>query len=418
MKQQTTFRCLVLLLLVVVVVVVTATTDAYATTNYASAFLGAKLVDYHKEAKGVHHLLNEDKEKYMIIPCDADKKRFTIQLSREIELSMIALSNLEYFSSPVKEFMLVGSSRFPCVAPACLWRVLGSFEAKFTRTTQYFQVPRHSSIRYLRFLWISQHGNEKFCTMTTLQAYGTDVLETLAAELSHDVEEHRPAPVVQAAGPNNASNITILNTPNGTRLVVNTVNKSSNSVAKVFVRNASATMCFPHDREVEDFFEIGLGAVCSARVQTRIAVQPPLMALPHLTRQMKSVLSDVQKLQQSVGLLTTSFAELNATVQALRDSVTRDEKTIAFQLDSLRHQVKEFNRRIVGLTAQVDLRAKDESNSEPILALIVWTAISNVVALVALFCAYARKPPQEKVLRRASSLAYNHPLQKLLEDDD
>ena len=151
-------------------------------TNYASSYLGAKVVEAHRDAKGAGNVLKENKESYLNIPCRAERKFFTVQLSRTIEVNLLAINNLEYFSSFVKNFTVLGSRSFPCLPPSCMWRVLGSFQGKAVRQTQLFQIARQPSVRFLRFLWVSHHGREKSCTLTTLQVYGTDALENFAAD--------------------------------------------------------------------------------------------------------------------------------------------------------------------------------------------------------------------------------------------
>ena len=151
-------------------------------TNYASAFLGAKLVDHHKEAKGPHNVLVDDNEKYMIIPCRAEKKFFTVQLSREIEVEAISIVNREYFSSSVKNFSLVGSNSFPCTQP-CMWRVLGHYQANFSKVTQSFSFNSPAAVRYIKFLWATSYGTHQSCTLTQLQVYGSDALDSLTEEI-------------------------------------------------------------------------------------------------------------------------------------------------------------------------------------------------------------------------------------------
>lgn len=176
---------LVLLASLVAVGVVGAQ-DYTHTTNYASGYLGANIADHSSKAVGVRNILNEGKEKYMIVPCSTPRKQFTVQLSREVHVDLVALSNREYFSSSVKNFTLLGSLAYPCSPPSCYWRVLGNFQANFSKGVQVFPVESQAPVRYVRFLWVSRHGRERSCTMTSFQVYGTDLLENLAAELAAD----------------------------------------------------------------------------------------------------------------------------------------------------------------------------------------------------------------------------------------
>ena len=177
------------------------------TTNYASVFLGARVVEHPASAEGSHAILNDDLEKYMIVPCSEEKKKITIQLSREIIPRVLVLQNAEYSSSMVKEFVVLGSKRLPCQPPACMWNVLGRFEANFSRLPQTFSLNSSSRhhigsqdsgsdeattlpdavivARFLRILWVSHHGTERLCTLTGLQVYGLDAQEWELLVLDH-----------------------------------------------------------------------------------------------------------------------------------------------------------------------------------------------------------------------------------------
>lgn len=155
------------------------------TTNYASAYLGATLTDFSPACKGASAVLNEDKEKYMLCACTARRKMFTVQLIREIEVRMITLVNLEHFSSGVKNFTLLASKKYPTTE----WRVLGSFEATPWRGTQHFDVSMEEPVRFLRLLWVTSHGHDAWCTLTTLRVFGVDVLETLTENYGQEVDD-------------------------------------------------------------------------------------------------------------------------------------------------------------------------------------------------------------------------------------
>jgi hypothetical protein len=170
-----------------------------SSSNFASAYLGAKVVEHSSEMKGVHHLLKDDAS-YMIVPCNVERKRFTIQLSREVNVRTVVLSNLEYFSSTVESFMLLGSREFPCVS-SCKWTVFGRFTANFTREPQTFDLASaHDmlpAVRYLRLLWLSSHGKELSCTLTTMLVFGYDrwdLVSTLMSEVESPVGDDVSAP--------------------------------------------------------------------------------------------------------------------------------------------------------------------------------------------------------------------------------
>jgi hypothetical protein len=146
-------------------------------TNYASAYLGAQVVEHSPEIRGARNLLR-DSDDYMIVRCDVPKKRFTIQLSREVSIRSVVLVNREYFSSIIERFTLLGANQFPCVG-SCRWMELGNFAANFTRDRQTFELVKSLDdpvpvVRYLRLLWVTHYGKERHCTLTTLHVYGHD----------------------------------------------------------------------------------------------------------------------------------------------------------------------------------------------------------------------------------------------------
>lgn len=174
-------------------------------TNYASALLGARIVEHHEDCKGANNVLIDDREKYLRMPCRAERKYFTVQLPRRIEVEYVTLQNNEFFSSTVKDFVLLGRS-FPCsgsgsgsssstgsTPPPCTWRVLGHFQANATRSLQRFDIAVPPSgtattagtdaaaiamvVKYVRFLWVSHHGNQPSCTLTSFAVFGRDERE-------------------------------------------------------------------------------------------------------------------------------------------------------------------------------------------------------------------------------------------------
>lgn len=225
--------------------------------NYASAFLGAQIVEHHDEAKGAGNLLNDDKEKYLLMPCKANKKAFTVQLSRDVVVSSISLSNSEFFSSGVKNFTLLGGAQFPCKYP-CTWKVLGHYQANATRNHQYFETMHHT-VRFVKFLWVSSTSNQLSCTLTTFRVYGVDVLDSLTAELENDQNED-----AEVEHPKSLS----------------------------AVRNFSSQFCHPLERELEEHF-FGTNFQCPKRRQS--------------VRRNRLAHRDVDELKEMINTMNISF---------------------------------------------------------------------------------------------------------------
>lgn len=430
-----------------------------ATTNYASAYLGAKIVDYHPEAKGVHNVLNEDRDKYMIIPCKAQRKQLTVQLSREVELSIVAVTNLEYFSSAVRNFTLLGSKHYPCLPPGCMWRVMGSFTAGFVRTPQRFIIPKLPPIRFLRFQWVTHHGQEKSCTMTSLQAYGTDMLETLAAELNSqandEFEQHGGGDDDAAANVAGRTETQYVHDVAGEVQLVNESEIATNSsgpavdalggvhgdgasppkqkwrtVALVFPsRNSTSSpllQCVASDREAEVFYEVGPGARCYKRGRAPTKekgashLASNLLAFPHISRQLRSLQQDIARLQRQAGLSEATSENLVRMHARLAADVASDQRQTSGVLDSLKKEIMSLSHELRQLSLQWELRFSDSKDAWDLLpqSVVWWLLAFNVVfAVAAVFIAYHRPVPVAS-LRAAAVVLPPHIAAAVVLDDD
>jgi hypothetical protein len=72
--------------------------------------------------KGAEKTLVTDSDKYMTSLCSLQSKWFVIQLSEDIEVSAISITNLEHYSSGVEYFQLLGSDKHPTPE----WVLMGS----------------------------------------------------------------------------------------------------------------------------------------------------------------------------------------------------------------------------------------------------------------------------------------------------
>ncbi|KAK7200631.1 Sad1 / UNC-like C-terminal [Novymonas esmeraldas] len=145
-------------------------------TNYASLYLGATVVSMEPPScHGGPALISDSADKYVLCPCDAPRKQFVVQLIRDVEVRSVMLRNAEHFSSGVRNFTLLGSRQYP----SATWVVLGRFVAEPRRGRQYFDIAPRGRVRFVRLQWATSHGAEPWCTITSFQVYGIDVLETL-----------------------------------------------------------------------------------------------------------------------------------------------------------------------------------------------------------------------------------------------
>lgn len=145
-------------------------------TNYASLYLGAAVVSMEPSScHGGVALISESVDKYVLCPCDAPRKQFVVQVIRDVQVRSVMVRNAEHFSSGVRNFTLLGSLQYPTPT----WLVLGHFEAEQRRGRQYFDVTPRSRVRFIKLQWATSYGPEPWCTITSFQVYGIDVLETL-----------------------------------------------------------------------------------------------------------------------------------------------------------------------------------------------------------------------------------------------
>lgn len=336
-------------------------------TNYASAFLGAQIVEHHDEAKGCNNLLNDDQEKYLIMPCKAERKLFTIQLSRDIEVGSVVLSNKEFFSSGVKNFTLLGSKTFPCVPPSCLWRVLGSFQANFSRDAQMFHIQRQPAVRFVRFLWVSTHGSQRSCTMTSFRVFGSDVLDTLAAEFDGQ------------------DNTTFIDDAHQD-LVANL--HESFATPHLWLRNTSSNVCTNSDREFEELSQLAM-TPWPKKVLPPVNKTKSIFVLDHISRLLKAA-------QRDVNTLLSAVSELN-------ESITQKYLYCNTSLRSLekRHNAsrKEWELNLIDVSDAMSLQLESiRRDSVPRAVFVLSVVISLFVSLLALGIALVCE------LRRRSSL--------------
>ena len=119
--------------------------------DYASKSAGALIIEKSSSFKGTSNLLNSDKDKYAIAPCE-DKKKVVLSLSEDILVKTIKLSNYERFSSTVKDFQVMGSQTLE------KWVDLGTYTAKAGNGEQIFELSEPAWARYLKFKMLSHHG--------------------------------------------------------------------------------------------------------------------------------------------------------------------------------------------------------------------------------------------------------------------
>jgi len=113
--------------------------------NYASPNCGAKVVAANGEAQNKNSILTEDKDAYMLIPCNI-KAWVVVELCERIQLDSIDFANFEMFSSTPKRFTIHVSNRFPTRE----WVHVDEFEATTGREVQTFNVKDKFYAKYVK----------------------------------------------------------------------------------------------------------------------------------------------------------------------------------------------------------------------------------------------------------------------------
>jgi hypothetical protein len=139
--------------------------DTRKRQNYASLDAGATILDAAPDTKSPTNLLVPDKDRYMLTPCSNPRKWVVISLSEDVHADAIAVANYEKFSSPVKDFIVLGSVNYPTDT----WLVLGNFTAAHTNGEQIFQLDAQQHVRYIKFRFLSHYGSEYYCTLSQLR---------------------------------------------------------------------------------------------------------------------------------------------------------------------------------------------------------------------------------------------------------
>ena len=148
--------------------------------NFASQSAGAVILDKSPaSAKGFHYLLNDDKDKYGISPCE-EKKWVVIGLSEDILITSIEVSNYEKYSSTLKDFQLLASYSYPTDE----WINLGQYTAKPQLGAQLFNVTDNEAhTRYLKVKFLTHYSDEALCTLSQIKVFGVTVIASFQQEV-------------------------------------------------------------------------------------------------------------------------------------------------------------------------------------------------------------------------------------------
>lgn len=153
--------------------------------SYASFDAGATILKTGPETKNAKAILVENKDTYMLLECEREKKFVIIELSDDILLDTVVVANFEFFSSMIRHFRLSVSDRYPVKSEK--WKELGTFETRNTREIQAFLIEDPKIwAKYVRFEFLTHYGKEYYCPVSLIRVHGSRMLDSWKEEGGRD----------------------------------------------------------------------------------------------------------------------------------------------------------------------------------------------------------------------------------------
>ncbi|KAL6947351.1 hypothetical protein ACO0QE_002234 [Hanseniaspora vineae] len=192
--------------------------------NFASLDCAATIVASNKEAQSAMSILQENKDRSLLFPCNIQSTKFVvIELCEDILVEEIEIANFEFFSATFEKIKVMASDRYPvlkhnngnanCSCEPALqdvggmlgnennssvipgtkkandncctggWRVLGEFTANDTMDVQKFAIQDPQLwAKYLRVEILSHYGDEFYCPISVLRVHGKTMMDEFKQE--------------------------------------------------------------------------------------------------------------------------------------------------------------------------------------------------------------------------------------------
>lgn len=155
--------------------------------NYASIDCAAKIISTNDGAKDIKSILKDDKDTYLINKCSLQDQFIVIELCQDILVDLVEVGNFEFFSSNFKRLKLSVNDRYE----ETNWKVLGEFVASNSRDLQQFTIANPMIwAKYLKIEILDHYGNEFYCPISLVKAYGKTMIEDFKEEVvKEDMED-------------------------------------------------------------------------------------------------------------------------------------------------------------------------------------------------------------------------------------
>lgn len=149
--------------------------------NFASIDCGGKVVSANKEASNILSVLKDDKDAYMLNPCNV-KAWFVVELCDRIQIDSIDIANFEMFSSTPSSFIVYVTSRYPSGS----WEKVGIFDAGPEKQIQTYNFDEKFYGRYIKIEIKKYHGKEHYCPLSLLRVFGITEVEQFEDDSESD----------------------------------------------------------------------------------------------------------------------------------------------------------------------------------------------------------------------------------------
>ncbi|CDW90423.1 UNKNOWN [Stylonychia lemnae] len=140
--------------------------------NYASKDSGATILTSSSGVKNPKSVLSGSKEEYLILPsCKNDiEYSLVINLSEDVAVENIVISNHEEFSDSLNEIKFMGNIDYPTekwIPLGVIHPIVGEHDHQLDVQMQDTQM-----IRYLKVVMKGSQDNELYCTITRIMVFG------------------------------------------------------------------------------------------------------------------------------------------------------------------------------------------------------------------------------------------------------
>ena len=138
------------------------------TKNYASEECGAKLIKASGSMKNPGHLISKNADEYMLYQCN-EPSYFVIELCETIRVIRFELDNKELYSGTLRNFTVRTRDKYS--PDPNHWNLIGGFEASDEKMEpqNFSELKVKTFGKFIRIDIKSNHGNEHFCTLTSLR---------------------------------------------------------------------------------------------------------------------------------------------------------------------------------------------------------------------------------------------------------